>query len=217
MKKIIIMLLCLAAAGIQARAIPNIYPGDLKIVVTNFNGAPTCFNITDGYQSIQQSTNSLGTYTGIPNELQFYSVIGYGIDYGAYGVGIILDNQICYEIKPCDWVPGDPVFHIKLNIQSNGTVGGLVINFDQVNRTFSVSTTNPGNTAKYSVGTCRFCFPDVYLGPDPAFATPLTESSTFIETVPNLIVEPSANVKLDANPTGYILLNEGFYSDPTTC
>lgn len=181
-------------------------------ITSSTSSSTQCFIITEGYTSRlactvdQSGTQTLAAYLGTSNLL-------------TDECGLHVTTNVCYTIRPIDWVNGNQIFTIKF-LSSATWNNNFAINYNQATHQFTV--TSPGNTSAYEIGACRACEVDKVIASNANFAEPLTESSTWIQTTENLtgnsvVISPTAQVKFDANPTnGYVRLKSGFYTKPTT-
>ena len=123
--------------------------------------------------------------------------------------GPIFQDDMCYRIEA---LHQENSASLAIKFNSSQAWNSLTINYHQ-----GVFTLQGGNPATYTLNTCRFCQHDLTLGPDVSYANPLTECDSWIVSNQELAIQPTTTVVWDANPAnGYIDLNPGFTSAPTT-
>lgn len=202
-------------------------PEDFRIEISPFvpnSWGQIFFTISDELTTVTYGSESRRSTTGTGNFVPFYIRDNQSLDIYSYGCGVIVTDDVCYEIKPVNWQIGEPVLKIRLNSSAlNGGIGNLTIIYNPNTKAFTIPTSTQGNTSTYAINpsNCRICGPEIYYGssvntPNSTnFNVRYTESESIIVTVPDLTVDPSSKVTFDADPlNGYVLLDEGFYSEP---
>jgi len=191
----------------------------LLINIQSFGCPNFLFHLTfSGYRTF--------TIQNMNNPSNFITVSGNGsIDAWSFSstlgspCGVTFGSNICYTIlEVTAHVTSDEIIAIRFNGPSPNH---LTIHYDYVNRTFSV--TNPGNPAAYSLSwgsvadnppSCcddplNCCTPDIIIS--GSYATPLTQSGSWIQSNGFTIIPVNAIVKLDADPViGFVLFHPGF-------